>query len=417
MSHRPILTVTFAAAALVALAAPAPAHAQFGKILKKAAEKVAVDKAVDKATGSHGDSSATAQTPADAPQGAAPAGRGGRRITRGGGAAAAPVGGAIDDALVQKIVAYHQAYVAAYDQVVTTDPRFRAYQTARADYERCYAKNLGYEKAMRRYARLAEQARLDDNMNAYAKWSDSLNTTRVAQLKGVPAGGCVIPEMDSGLAQAASESAAKAAEAKTGTNGNALSGMSERLRGALALSAEDRQQAIKSGAYKAEELAVIDRNKAALQAWTSHADGEPVAGGANEQAVTKYYADMDRYRDARDTYDKCSQSAQEAGGTPQMPASMQAQMMSVKPPTEAQQKEMERMSKLGEAAHKRGDDATAMAYADSIQKIMGIKMSPQASADGAKYARDLQASQEKARVAQKKCGLPPEEPIKPAYVR
>ena len=57
-----------------------------------------------------------------------------------------------------------------------------------------------------------------------------------------------------------------------------------------------------------------------------------------------------------------------------------------------------------------------MAYSDSAQKILGIK--PAASSpEQQRYARESIAAHQKSMAAMKKCGAPPEQPVKPAYMR
>lgn len=389
MLHARRLIVALGGAAL-ALALPlAPAHAQFRGILGKAAGKVVGEKAVEKVTG---------KQPAH-----------GGNVT-------------IDQSAVEKIVAYDQAYVAEFDRVLTTDARFAKYQRERADYERCYARDVGYQKAIQRYTRLAEQARLDEKMAAFTKWQDSLNTTRMASLKALPPGGCAIPALSDELEKVAAEGAGKAAAAKSGLSASALAGMQERVMGYLSLSSpEDRSQAVSSGAYKAEELAAMDRNRAGLQAWMSHVDGRSSGLGPDAAAVAKYDADMERYRTASETYAECSHAAQGAGAMPAMPSSMQAQqaqMANMKEPSEAQLAEAERLGKLGEAAANRGDRVKTMAYRDSVQRVLGMPaMAPQNSAENQAYARSAIAAQKQSLAAQKKCGIAPDAPIKPAYMR
>ena len=390
MLHARRLIVALGGAAL-ALALPlAPAHAQFRGILGKAAGKVVGEKAVEKVTG---------KQPA----------HGGGNVT-------------IDQSAVDKIVAYDQAYVAEFNRILATDARFAKYQRQRADYERCYARDVGYQKAIQRYTRLAEQARLDEKMAAFTKWQDSLNTTRMASLKALPPGGCAIPELGDELEKVAAEGAGKAAGAKTGLSAGALAGMQERVMGYLSLSSpEDRSQAVSSGAYKAEELAAMDRNRAGLQAWMSHVDGRSSGLGPDAAAVAKYDADMERYRTASETYAECSHAAQGAGAMPAMPSSMQAQqaqMANMKEPSEAQLAEAERLGKLGEAAANRGDRVKTMAYRDSVQRVLGMPaMAPQNSAENQAYARSAIAAQKQSLAAQKKCGIAPDAPIKPAYMR
>lgn len=390
-AHR--LIVALGGAALVLALPLAPAHAQFRGILGKAAGKVVGEKAVEKVTG---------KQPAH-----------GGNVT-------------IDQSAVDRIVAYDQAYVAEFDRVLTTDARFAKYQRERADYERCYARDVGYQKATQRYTRLAEQARLDEKMDAFTKWQDSLNTTRMASLKALPPGGCAIPELSDELEKVAAEAAGKAAGAKTGMSASALAGMQERVMGYLSLSSPaERSEAVSSGAYKAEELAAMDRNRAGLQAWMSHADGRSSGLGPDAAAVAKYNADMERYRTASETYAECSHAAQGAGAMPAMPASMQAQqaqqaqmMANMKEPSEAQLAEAERLGKLGEAAANRGDRVKTMAYRDSVQRVLGMPaMAPQNSAENQAYARSAIAAQKQSAAAQKKCGIAPDAPIKPAYMR
>ena len=78
--------------------------------------------------------------------------------------------------------------------------------------------------------------------------------------------------------------------------------------------------------------------------------------------------------------------------------------------------EAQRLAKLAEAAHKRGDNAKMMVYTDSAQKILGIK-AVQSTPEQQKYARVSIAANEKHNAALKKCGAPPEHPVKPMYMR
>lgn len=379
------LTLRAATLAALLVSTAAPVHAQFGGLLKKA-KQVAAEKTAEKAVDKAADKA-------------------------GMNAGAQPV----SEELVQKVLAYDAAQVAEYNRIVSTDPRFRSYNAARAEYERCYARSLGYEKAIRRYTRLSDQARLDGKMDAFSKWSDSLSAARMGQLRAVP-GGCTIPQMNGDLADTASAGARKVAGAKTGVNDRQLGTMTERITGFLRLPAADRKTAVSSGAYKADEVAAIEKNRAGLETWMRH--GWRIEGGeADPQAVAKYEEEMQRYSAARESYERCMGAAQQAGGTPEIPASMQAQMASVKPPTPEQEAQMERLGKLGEEAGNRGDMAKAKIYADSIQLVLGVKMNAQAQADGQKYAREMMAAQKQSEAAQKKCGIVPEEPIKPAYVR
>ncbi|MFL5576654.1 MAG: hypothetical protein ACJ79S_11865 [Gemmatimonadaceae bacterium] len=391
--HSPAAALRAAAVvALLVSTAARPAEAQLGGLMKKAkqaaAEKTA-EKAVDRAAEKAGAGAA------------------------GGGAA----GGAqpVSEELVRKVLAYDAAQVAEYNRIVSTDPRFRSYGAARAGYDRCYARNVGYERAIRRYSRLADQARLDGKTAAFSKWSDSLNATRMAQLAAVPTG-CAIPELGSELADAASEGARKAAAAQTGLNDRQLGTMTERITGYLRLSPAERRTAVSSGAFSADEVAVIEKSQAGLESWMRH--GWRIEGGeADPQAVAKYEEERTRYAAARESYERCMYAARQAGGTPEMPGSIQTQMANMKAPTPEQEARIERLGKLGEEAGDRGDMATAKLYADSIQAVLGVKMDARAQADGQKFAREVTAAQEKSEAAQKKCGLAPEEPIKPAYVR
>ena len=403
--------VTIATAVLgAALAFPAaPAHAQFGKILKKAAEKVAVDKAVEKTTEKvGGDSSATrAQTPAANPAG----GRAGvRRPT--------PVyaAGGTTEELIQKAVSYDQAYAAALKNLFESDSRFASFKKARADYERCYAKDAAYEKGHQRYQRLLEQARLDENDAAYKKWSDSLVAAQRGKAANAPAG-CQIPELSDALARAARDEATKAAEAKAGTSEGALAGFRERSEGYLRLSTPaERQKAVSSGAYSAADAAAYDKNRDALVAWMSRAGSDASGTEPDPKAVAQYEAEMERYESVRATYDKCVEAANGSADQPAMPPSMQAQMMNMKQPTEAQMAEAQRLSKLADAANKRGDRAKVMVYVDSANKVLGITP-PQSSAEQRQYANQTIAAHKKSMAAMKKCGAPPEHPVKPAYMR
>lgn len=420
LAHR----FTIAAVLGAALALPAaPAHAQFGKILKKAAEKVAVDKAVEKTTEKvGGDSSATrAQTPANPAQGAgvqgAPAagGRAGARRTT-------PVYAATGttEELIQKAVSYDQAYAAALKNLLDTDPRFASFKKARADYERCYAKDAAYDKGLQRYQRLMEQARLDENDAAYKKWSDSLVAAQRGKAANAPAG-CQIPELSSALARAARDEATKSAEAKAGTSEGALAGFRERSEGYLRLSSSaERQKAVSSGAYSAADAAAFDRNRDALVAWMSRSGSDAAGTEPDPKAVAQYEADMERYERVRETYEKCVEAANASGGSagtaPAMTQAQMAQAANTKPPTEAQMADAQRLSKLAEAAHKRGDNAKAMVYADSMQKVLGLK-AMQATPEQQQYANQSIASHKKMMAAMKKCGAPPEMPVKPAYMR
>jgi len=418
LAHRSTAAAAVLGAALALTLPLAPAHAQFGKILKKAAEKVVVDKAVDKAAekvGGGNDSTAatagTTTTPA-ANTGAAPA-RGGRRAAPAPAVAAAT---GTTEELISKAIAYDAAFVAAFNNVLDTDPRFASFKAARTTYDKCYAKDAAYQKAVNKYGRLSEQARLDDNMDAYAKWADSLNAVTQARLKNAPAG-CQVPELSSELATAARQAAEKAAAAKSGTSESALAGFTERVGGYLALSTPaERQKAVASGAYTAADAAALDKNRAALQAFMARSGSEMTGAEPDPKALAAYHADMERYETAQATYAKCTEAANAGANMPQMPPGMQAQMMNTKPPTEAQMAAAERYGKLAEAANNRGDRAKAMAYVDSAQKAVGIQP-PKNGAEQQQYAKDVMAAHKKSQAAMKKCGVPPEAPIKPAYVR
>ena len=409
MSHRR----TLAAALVVAVAtlAPASADAQFGKFIKKAAEKVAVDKATEKAaTTVMGDSSATqaAAAPADAAAG----GRGARRAKP----ATAEATGTTEE-LIRTAISYDQAYMAARTSLLDSDARFASFKKARADYERCYARYATNERATQRYQRLMEEARLQENDAAYRKWSDSLSAAMKAKVASMTPDGCEIPEMSEDLARAAREGAAKAAEAKAGTSEAALAGFQERVAGYLRLSsAAERQQAVSSGAYSAADAAAFDRNRDALGAWLAHSSWSSTTIDPDPKAVAQFDAEMARYESAAEAYKTCSEAANAAGQGPAMPPSMMQQQMNMKPPTEAQVAEAQRLGELAQAAHKSGDNAKAMAYSDSAQKILGIKAAA-SSPEQQKYARESIAAHQKSMAAMKKCGAPPEQPVKPAYMR
>ena len=408
MSHRRSLAAVLATA--LAVVAPTPAHAQFGKFIKKAAEKVAVDKATEKAAAAVGGDSSAANAASGA---AGDSGAGGRRAKR---AAVAEATGTTEE-LIRTAISYDQAYMAARTSLLETDARFASFKKARADYERCHARNAANERATQRYQRLMEEARLAENDAAYKKWSDSLSAAMKAKAASIAPGGCEIPEMSEELARKAREEAAKAAESKAGTSEAALAGFQERVAGYLRLSsAADRRQAVSSGAYPAADAAAFDKNRDALDAWLSHSSWGSTTIDPDPKAVAQYEAEMARYESAAESYKTCTEAANAAAQGPQMPPSMMQQQMNMKPPTEAQMAEVQRLGELAEAAHKNGDNAKAMAYSDSAQKILGIKATA-SSPEQQQYARESIAAHQKSMAAMKKCGAPPEHPVKPAYMR
>lgn len=412
MSHRRSLAAALATA--LAVVAPAPAHAQFGKFIKKAAEKVAVDKATEKAAAAVGGDSSAANAASGAAGDSGAGGRAGGRRAR--PAAVAEATGTTEE-LIRTAINYDQAYMAARASLLETDARFASFKKARADYERCHARNAANERATQRYQRLMEEARLAENDAAYKKWSDSLSAAMKAKAASITPDGCEIPEMSEELARKAREEAAKAAESKAGTSEAALAGFQERVAGYLRLSsADERRQAVSSGAYTAADAAAFDKNRDALGAWLSHSSWGSTTIDPDPKAVAQYEAEMARYESAAEAYKTCSEAANAAAQGPQMPPSMMQQQMNMKPPTEAQMAEVQRLGQLAEAAHKNGDNAKAMAYSDSAQKILGIKATA-SSPEQQQYARESIAAHQKSMAAMKKCGAPPEHPVKPAYMR